>query len=60
MPSTARTALERQAASALLAAGLPPTEVAEQLAASAQPGDLEAIDILFAAARSLGTSDPAV
>ncbi len=59
MPSAARTALEREAAGALLAAGLPPTEVAEQLAASAQPGDSEAIDVLFAAAKSLGTSDPA-
>jgi len=59
MPSTARTALEREAASALLAAGMPPTEVAEQLAASAEPGDSEAIDVLFAAAKSLGTSDPA-
>lgn len=59
MPSAARTALERQAASALLAAGLPPAEVAEQLAASAQPGDSEAIDILLAAAKSLGASDPA-
>jgi DNA-binding CsgD family transcriptional regulator len=59
IPAAARTALEREAASALLAAGLPPTEVAEQLAASARPGDSEAIDVLFAAARSLGTSDPA-
>jgi DNA-binding CsgD family transcriptional regulator len=59
MPSSARRALERQAAGALLAAGLPPAEVAEQLAASAQPGDSEAIDILFAAAKSLGASDPA-
>src|SRR5271155_5607684 len=59
MPAPARTALEREAVSALLAAGLPPTEVAEQLAASAQPGDSEAIDVLFAAAKSLGTSDPA-
>jgi DNA-binding CsgD family transcriptional regulator/tetratricopeptide (TPR) repeat protein len=59
IPATARTALEREAVSALLTAGLPPTEVAEQLAASAQPGDSEAIDVLFAAAKSLGTSDPA-
>jgi DNA-binding CsgD family transcriptional regulator len=58
IPAAARTALEREAASALLAAGLPPTEVAEQLAASARPGDSEAIDVLFAAAKSLGTSDP--
>jgi len=59
MPATARTALERQAAGALLAAGLPATEVAAQLAACAQPGDSEAVDVLFAAAKSLGGSDPA-
>jgi DNA-binding CsgD family transcriptional regulator/tetratricopeptide (TPR) repeat protein len=59
LPATARAALERQAATALLAVGLPPAKVAEQLAASAQPGDSEAIDVLLAAARSLGASDPA-
>jgi DNA-binding CsgD family transcriptional regulator len=59
MPTSARTALERDAVSALLAAGLPPTEVADQLAASARPGDSEAIDVLFAAAKALGVSDPA-
>jgi DNA-binding NarL/FixJ family response regulator len=58
MPTSARRALERQAVNELLRSGAPPVEVAEQLAASAQPGDSEAIDILTRAAKALGASDP--
>ena len=58
MPTSARRALERQAVNELLRSGAPAVEVAEQLAASAQPGDSEAIDILTRAAKALGASDP--
>ena len=58
MPTTARRALERQAVTELLRSGVPPVEVAEQLAESAQPGDSEAIDILTRAVKALGASDP--
>jgi DNA-binding CsgD family transcriptional regulator/RecA/RadA recombinase len=58
MPTSARRALERQAVTELLRSGVPPVEVAEQLAESAQPGDSEAIDILTRAAKALGASDP--
>lgn len=58
MPSSARRALERQAVNELLRSGAPPVEVAEQLAASAQPGDSDAIDILTRAVKALRASDP--
>jgi DNA-binding CsgD family transcriptional regulator len=57
-PSSAVHALDRQAASALLAAGALPVEVATQLAASAAPGDEVAITTLMKASDALGGSDP--
>ena len=58
-PSPVRRALDRQAADVLLARGTLPIEVAQQLAASAEPGDDVAIATLLQAAEVLGTSDPA-
>jgi DNA-binding CsgD family transcriptional regulator len=53
-----RRTLERRAADVLLAAGIPPIDVARRVAAGAEPGDRRAIDTLSAAARSLLASDP--
>ncbi len=58
-PSPVRRALDRQAADVLLSRGALPIEVAQQLAASAEPGDDVAIATLLQAAEVLGTSDPA-
>ncbi len=58
LPGSARGALERQAARVLLQSGALPVEVAAQLAASARPGDSEAIDVLMTAAKTVGASDP--
>jgi DNA-binding CsgD family transcriptional regulator len=58
VPVSARRALDRQAADVLLAAGAAPVEVAAQLAASAEPGDEQAISILFRAGEALATTDP--
>jgi DNA-binding CsgD family transcriptional regulator len=57
-PSSAVVALDRQAASALLAAGALPVEVATQLASSAAPGDELAITTLMRATDALGGTDP--
>ena len=57
-PSSAVQALDRQAATALLAAGALPLEVATQLAASAAPGDEVAITTLMKAADALSGTDP--
>jgi DNA-binding CsgD family transcriptional regulator len=57
-PSSAAQALDRQVASALLAAGALPVEVATQLAASAAPGDEVAITTLMKASDALGGTDP--
>jgi DNA-binding CsgD family transcriptional regulator len=57
-PSSAVHALDRQVASALLAAGALPVEVATQLASSAVPGDEVAITTLMKASDALGSSDP--
>jgi DNA-binding CsgD family transcriptional regulator len=57
VPSTARRALDRQAAVVLLEAGALPVEVAAQLAASAEPGDEVAIKTLLDAATALVTTD---
>ncbi|MGD0684928.1 MAG: LuxR C-terminal-related transcriptional regulator [Streptosporangiaceae bacterium] len=54
-----RRALDRQAADVLLAEGALPVEVAQQLAASAEPGDEVAIATILEAARNLSSSDPA-
>jgi DNA-binding CsgD family transcriptional regulator len=58
VPVAGRAALQRQGVDALLVGGAPPLEVAAQLAASAQPGDSAAVDVLVRAVRMLGTSDP--
>lgn len=58
LPVSARSALDRQAADVLLAAGATPVEVATQLASSAESGDEVAITTLFKAAEALATSDP--
>ncbi|MFL5963772.1 MAG: AAA family ATPase [Gaiellaceae bacterium] len=57
VPATARRALDRQAAVALLEAGALPVEVAGQLAASAEIGDEVAITTLLDAAKALLTTD---
>src|SRR5262245_46341546 len=57
MPQSLRRAMERQTASVMLGMGAAPAEVATQLARSAEPGDLEAIDALRQAAQSVGHSD---
>jgi len=57
-PSSAVDALDRQVASALLAAGALPVEVATQLASSAAPGDELAITTLMKASDALGGTDP--
>ena len=60
VPVPVRRALDRQAATVLLAAGALPVEVAMQLAASAEPGDEVAITTLLKAAEALGPTDPGV
>lgn len=57
LPQSLRRAMERQSASVMLGMGAAPAEVATQLARSAEPGDMEAIDALRQAARSVGHSD---
>jgi len=57
-PGSAVHALDRQVASALLAAGALPVEVATQLASSAVPGDEVAITTLMKASDALGGTDP--
>jgi DNA-binding CsgD family transcriptional regulator len=58
VPDAVRRALDREAADVLLAGGALPVEVAAQLAASAEPGDVAAVRALADAAESLGTTDP--
>src|ERR1700727_2583759 len=57
LPQSLRRAMERQSASVMLRMGAAPTEVATQLARSAEPGDREAIGALRQAAQSVGHSD---
>jgi DNA-binding CsgD family transcriptional regulator len=57
LPQSVRRAMERQSASIMLSMGAAPTEVATQLARSAEPGDREAINALRQAAQSVGHSD---
>lgn len=59
MPQSLRRALRREAVTRLLEAGVPPSEVALQLAESADPGDRVAALTLREAARSIGRSDAA-
>ena len=58
VPVSARRALDRHAAEVLVAAGAAPVEVAAQIAASAEPGDDEAISILLRAGEALASTDP--
>jgi len=58
VPVSARRALDRQAADVLMAEGALPVEVALQLAASAEPGDEEAIATLRSAAQDISETDP--
>jgi DNA-binding CsgD family transcriptional regulator len=57
LPRALRRAMERQSASIMLSTGVAPTEVATQLARSAEPGDKEAISALRKAAQSVSRSD---
>ena len=57
IPQSLRRAMERQSASVMLGMGADPTEVATQLARSAEPGDMEAVSALRDAAKSVGHSD---
>src|SRR3954471_20614126 len=57
LPQSLGRAMERQSASVMLDMGAAPEEVATQLARSAEPGDMEAVDALRQAAQSLGRSD---
>jgi DNA-binding CsgD family transcriptional regulator len=58
VPDAVRRALDRDAADVLLASGALPVEVAAQLAASAEPGDVAAVNALAEAAEALGMTDP--
>src|SRR5271168_3118199 len=57
--SPVRKGLDRQAADVLLARGALPSEVAMQVADSAEPGDDVAVEILLKAAQQLTNTDPA-
>lgn len=57
LPQSLRRAMERQSASVMMGMGAAPAEVATQLARSAEPGDMEAVDALRQAAQSVGHSD---
>jgi DNA-binding CsgD family transcriptional regulator len=58
LPRPVSRALDRQAATVLMARGAVPLEVAARLAASAEPGDEVAITTLEKAADTLETTDP--
>jgi DNA-binding CsgD family transcriptional regulator len=58
MPNPVRRGLDRQAADVLIARGALPTEVAFQLAESAEPGDDVAIETVLRASEQLALSDP--
>jgi DNA-binding CsgD family transcriptional regulator/tetratricopeptide (TPR) repeat protein len=58
LPLSVSRALDRQAATVLIARGALPVEVAARLAASAEPGDKVAITTLAKAADTLATTDP--
>jgi hypothetical protein len=57
LPQSLRRAMERQSASVMLGMGAAPAEVATQLARSAEPGDMEAVEALRHAAQSVGHTD---
>jgi DNA-binding CsgD family transcriptional regulator/tetratricopeptide (TPR) repeat protein len=58
MATPVRRALDRQASDVLIARGALPTEVALQLAESAEPGDDVAIETMLKASQQLALSDP--
>ncbi len=58
LPLSGSRALDRQAATVLMARGAVPLEVATRLAVSAEPGDEVAITTLAKAADALATTDP--
>jgi DNA-binding CsgD family transcriptional regulator len=60
LPSSLRRAMERQSAAVMLDTGAAPTEVATQLARSAEVGDQVAIAELRRAAHFVANSDPSV
>jgi DNA-binding CsgD family transcriptional regulator len=60
VPVSARRALDRHAATVLLAAGALPVEVASRLATGAEPGDEMAVVTLRQAAESLAAHDPSM
>jgi DNA-binding CsgD family transcriptional regulator/tetratricopeptide (TPR) repeat protein len=59
LPIPVRRGLDRQGADVLIARGALPTEVALQLAESAEPGDDVAIETVLKATQELALSDPA-
>jgi DNA-binding CsgD family transcriptional regulator len=59
LPASSRRALQRRAVDVFLAEGAPPTEVARQLADSADPGDHAAVSLLSRAAEALRLLDSA-
>jgi DNA-binding CsgD family transcriptional regulator/tetratricopeptide (TPR) repeat protein len=58
IPNPVQRSLDRQAADVLIARGALPTEVALQLAESAEPGDDVAIETVLKASQQLALSDP--
>jgi len=60
LPATVRKTLQRQAVDILLESGSTPSDVALQLAESAEPGDELAAETLFNAAKAIGYSSPEV
>ena len=60
MPTAVRRGLDRQAADVLIARGALPTEVALQLAESAEPGDDVAIETVLKASEQLAFPTPKV
>lgn len=59
LPESVRRALLKEAVAVLWETGAPRTQIADQLAASAEPGDRQAVTTLRKAARTLASSDPA-
>jgi DNA-binding CsgD family transcriptional regulator/tetratricopeptide (TPR) repeat protein len=57
LPASSRRALQRRAVDVFLAEGVPPAEVARQLADSADPGDHAAVSLLSRAAEALRALD---
>jgi DNA-binding CsgD family transcriptional regulator len=60
LPKDVRAALHLETGRRLAAAGIPALRVAEQLALGAQPGDIDAVTRLHAAARQAAARAPAI